>query len=356
MIILIPSYEPDHKLVSLVESIVAAEGEHHVLVVNDGSDPRFDPVFDRAQSAGATVIKHDPNRGKGYALKQGFAYVTHNFPDHDIVCADSDGQHTLSDILAIAAAIRSNGAEIVLGARGFSGEIPLRSRIGNSATRIALRAASGLSLQDTQTGLRGYPASLLGWLMTIEGDRFEYELSVLLKARQTGIEVVEVPIATIYIDDNQSSHFRPVIDSTRVYLPLLRFSMSSLAAAALDFVLVLALMALTGNLVIAVMGARICSASLNFTLNRRLVFDPTGRTPLPAAIAGYGAVAVVVLMANYVILHLLYERLGIHLGLAKLATEVSLFLASYSLQKHFVFSPGTAEEDRSAVQSGSVHL
>jgi len=355
VIILIPSYEPDHKLVALVESIVAAEGGHHVLVVNDGSDPRFDPVFERLRFAGATVIEHEPNRGKGYALKQGFAYVTDNFPDHDVVCADSDGQHTLSDILAVAAAVRSHGDGIVLGARDFSGEIPLRSRFGNAATRIALRAASGLRLQDTQTGLRGYPASLLGWLMTIDGDRFEYELSVLLKARQRGIEVVEVPIATIYIDDNESSHFRPVIDSIRVYLPLLRFSMSSLVAAAVDFVLVLALMALTGNLVIAVVGARVCSAAVNFTMNRRLVFDPTGRTPLPAAIAGYGTVAVGILIANYAILYLLYEQLGIYLGVAKLVTEVSLFLASYTLQKHFVFSRRSAEETRHAAQAESLH-
>ena len=354
MIILIPSYEPDHKLVTLVESIEGSDEDHHVLVVNDGSDPRFDPIFDRARSAGATVIKHDPNRGKGYALKQGFAYVNHNFPDHDVVCADSDGQHTLSGILSVVAALCSNADKIVLGARDFSGEIPLRSRFGNSATRIALRAASGLRLQDTQTGLRGYPASLLGWLTTIDGDRFDYELSVLLEAKRREIDVVEVPIATIYIDDNESSHFRPVIDSVRVYLPLLRFSMSSLAAAALDFVLVLALMALTGNLVIAVVGARICSASLNFTLNRRLVFDPEGRTPLPAAIAGYGAVAVGILIANYAMLHVLYERVGIYLGVAKLVTEVSLFLASYSLQKHFVFSRGSAEPDHDALQSGLV--
>ena len=354
MIILIPSYEPDHKLVALVESIVAAEGGHHVLVVNDGSDPRFDPVFERLRFAGATVIEHEPNRGKGYALKQGFAYVTDNFPDHDVVCADSDGQHTLSDILAVAAAVRSHGDGIVLGARDFSGEIPLRSRFGNAATRIALRAASGLRLQDTQTGLRGYPASLLGWLMTIDGDRFDYELSVLLEAKRREIDVIEVPIATIYIDDNESSHFRPVIDSVRVYLPLLRFSMSSLVAAALDFVLVLVLMALTSNLVISVVGARICSASLNFTLNRRLVFDPEGRTPLPAAIAGYGAVAVGILIANYAILHVLYERVGIYLGVAKLVTEVSLFLASYSLQKHFVFSRGSAEETRRAAQPESL--
>ena len=116
---------------------------------------------------------------------------------------------------------------------------PLRSRFGNAATRTALRAASGLGLQDTQTGLRGYPPSLVGWLGTVDGERFEYEINVLLEAQRNGIAVHEVPIETIYIDDNASSHFRPLIDSIRVYLPLIKFSMSSLASFALDFVLVL---------------------------------------------------------------------------------------------------------------------
>ena len=337
MIILVPSYEPDHKLVDLIETVIATPAGHQVLVVNDGSDPRFDPVFEQVRLAGATVIEHHPNRGKGYALKRGFDYIAAHCPDQDVVCADSDGQHTPEDIFAVAHRLQAGGDCVVLGARSFTGEIPLRSRFGNAATRVALRATSGLRLQDTQTGLRGYPASLLSWLMSIDGDRFEYELNVLLEARRSAIEVVEVPIATVYIDDNASSHFRPVIDSIRVYLPLVRFSISSLAAAAVDFVLVLALMAMTGNLAVAVVGARISSATLNFTLNRRYVFDPAGRTSLPAAIAGYGTVAIGILIANYTILYLLYERLGIMIGLAKIVTEASLFLASYFLQKHFVF-------------------
>ncbi len=144
MIVLIPAYEPDHKLAQLVDSLCTAPGDHRVLVVNDGSDPRFEEIFDEVRGSGATVIEHHPNRGKGHALKRGFAYISEHFPSQDVVCADSDGQHTVSDIFAIAAELRSTQNGIVLGARGFTGDIPLRSRFGNSATRMALRAASGL--------------------------------------------------------------------------------------------------------------------------------------------------------------------------------------------------------------------
>lgn len=337
MIILIPALEPDAKLVHLVAALTEAPGDHHVLVVNDGSDPRFDPLFEEVRVLGATVISHRPNRGKGFALKLGFSYVASHFPSQSVVCADSDGQHSVSDILLVGAACQSDPNRIVLGSRAFTGEIPLRSRFGNAATRTALRAASGLGLQDTQTGLRGYPPSLVGWLGTVDGERFEYEINLLLEAQRHGIAVHEVPIETIYIDDNASSHFRPLIDSIRVYLPLIKCSMSSLVSFSLDFVLVLVLMALTGNLALSVVVARICSATLNFTVNRRLVFDPAGRSPLPSSIARYAALAAGILVANYGILFVLHTSMSVALPIAKLATEAFLFGASFFIQKHLVF-------------------
>ena len=337
VIIIIPAFEPDGKLVRLVSALKEVPGDHRVLVVDDGSDPRFDHVFKEARMLGATVIGHRPNRGKGFALKEGFSYVASQFPSQSVVCADSDGQHSVSDILSVGAACQSDSNRIVLGSRAFTGEIPLRSRFGNAATRTALRAASGLGLQDTQTGLRGYPPSLVGWLGTVDGERFEYEINVLLEAQRHGIAVHEVPIETIYIDDNDSSHFRPLIDSIRVYLPLIKFSMSSLVAFVLDFVLVLVVMALTGNLLLAVGLARISSATLNFTVNRRLVFDPAGRSPLPSAIARYATLAAGILIANYALLFVLHTSLSVALPIAKLATEAFLFAASFFVQKYFVF-------------------
>ena len=96
---------------------------------------------------------------------------------------------------------------------------------------------------------------------------------MLLRAGRAGIALDTVPIATIYLDDNSSSHFRPVADSVRIYLPLLAFLASSLAAFAIDFAVLLGLQALTGDLLLSVVGARLTSAGVNFAVNRRLVFD-----------------------------------------------------------------------------------
>lgn len=335
MIVLIPAYEPDQRLVTLVRDIRAVDPGQRVVVVDDGSGDDYAPVFDATRRLGAEVIGHPQNRGKGYALKRGFAHVGARHPGHDVVTADCDGQHRLDDIQRVAARLRTDDHAIVLGARDFTGDVPARSRFGNSMTRMLFHWLTGLRIRDTQTGLRGYPASLLTWLGTIAGARFEYELEVLLTARRAGVPIVEVPIATVYLDDNRSSHFDPVRDSIRVYLPLARFGLSSIIAFVVDTTLFFAIMAVTGSLALAVVGARAASASLNFVVNDRWVFH--GDRSRAQAAWRYGSLVMALLVANYTLLRVLTGPLSVPLVAAKLATEVTLFFVSYTVQRLSVF-------------------
>lgn len=200
-------------------------------------------------------------------------------------------------------------------------------------------AATRTRLTDTQTGLRGLPAGVLVWACAVPGERYEYELQVLLRAARAGIALEEVPIATIYLDDNASSHFRPVVDSLRVYAPLLIFLASSLAAFAIDTVALLALQALTGDLLLSVVGARLTSAGINFAVNRRLVFESGRRVRTRTAAWRYAALASVLLGANYLLLSTLHGA-GLALLPAKLVTEVALVSSSFAAQRAFVFAPG----------------
>ncbi len=202
-----------------------------MLVVDDGSGPDFREVFDATAALGAVVVRHEVNRGKGRALKTGFHHAAALWPGEDVVCADSDGQHTPADVLAVAEKVAASRTAMVLGARQFTGPVPSRSRLGNGLTRRLFFLTTGIDLTDTQTGLRAYPAEMLGWLCEVDGERFEYELELLLRARDAGHAIVEVPISTVYLDDNASSHFRPVRDSARVYAPMVRFAASSALAA-----------------------------------------------------------------------------------------------------------------------------
>ncbi len=277
--VLVPAYCPGPALLQTLADLRSARPDWALVVVDDGSGAAYADLLDRARHGGAEVVTLPANHGKGAALKAGFAHVATTRPGSPVVCADADGQHALHDIVAIGERLLADplARRLVLGTRTFDGHVPLRSRVGNTVTRWLFIAATRSRITDTQTGLRGIPADLLAWARSVPGERYEYELQVLLRAGRAGIDLDPVPIATIYLDDNSSSHFRPVADSLRVYAPLLLFLTSSLASFVIDTLALLLLSAATGNLLLSVVGSRLTSAGVNFAVNRRLVFDSAHR-------------------------------------------------------------------------------
>lgn len=342
MFVLIPSYQPDVRLVGIVSEIRDALPAANILVVDDGSGLSYASFFSAAERLGATILTHPVNRGKGEALKLGFEYIRRAYPHQAVVTADSDGQHRIHDIARVAEALwESERPTLILGGRGFTGAVPLRSRFGNAVSRTVFRFTTGLTVQDTQTGLRGYPAQLLEWACNVPGERFEYELSVLLEAAQAQIPVREITIDTVYLEHNESSHFRPVADSLRVLRSFLSFGAVSLLSFVLDFVALLSLNAITGNLLISVLGARLFSGSVNFALNRHLVFGAEdGRTWKQAL--GYISLALALVAGSYGSLALL-THLGMPLAVAKVLSEIVLYLVSYTVQRRFVFRQRAAQ-------------
>ena len=224
MNVLLAVYRPAPAMLDFVTALQEAAPGTGFVVVDDGSGAAHHDVLDRAAALGCTVLRHDTNRGKGAALKTG---LRHLGSTADVVCADPDGQHHIADLLRVADRLRETG-HLVLGVRHFEGDVPLRSRIGNGLTRRLFRVATGRAVRDTQTGLRGYPAAMIDRLTRVPGERFEYEMNVLLDAARAGLPIEEVSIKTSYFDDNESSHFGSVSDSVRIYRPLLRLAVSSL--------------------------------------------------------------------------------------------------------------------------------
>lgn len=335
MIILIPAYEPDQRLLTLVDRLCESRPRDHVLVVDDGSGTAYAALFAEARRLGAVVVSHAENRGKGRALKTGFAHAMALWPGEDVVCADSDGQHRPEDVYLVGARVALSRKAMVLGARQFTGAVPLRSRLGNEVTRRVFGVATGIDLRDTQTGLRGIPAPMLPWLIGVPGERFEWEQEVLLQSRSAGWALVEEPIETVYLEGNSSSHFRPVVDSFRVLTPIARFAGCSLGTALLDDVLFLAFHALTGSLLGSIIPARLVSASVNYLGNERLVFGRASRAATSPR--RYAALALTLLAANWLLLHVLVVGLGWSALTAKLTTDVVLFFVSYAVQRRFVF-------------------
>jgi len=342
--LIIPAYKPAKELLALLAQFQGND-DFLPIVVDDGSGPDFAPIFD-ALPPGVRLLRHPENRGKGAALKTAFAYVLDSCPQcGQAVTADADGQHRYEDILKVCATAAARPEALVLGSRKFEGEVPLRSRLGNGITRKVFSVASGVSVYDTQTGLRACSRDVLKGFTAIPGDRYEYEINMLLTAAQSGIPIVEEWIETVYLNDNASSHFNPFKDSLKIYMCILKFAASSLLAFGIDYVLALVLKALTAawpaslSLNFSVTVARLVSASVNFTVNRKVVFR--GNESLGKAILKYAALAAVVLALNLALMHLLTIRLGWSFALSKILVEVLLFCMNFVVQGKFVYRKKT---------------
>lgn len=212
IVIAIPAYRPDQRMLSILAPLAE---EFHCVVVDDGSGAEYAPLFESAQAMGASLLRHEENRGKGCALRSAFSHVNTHFPSALVITADADGQHSAKDIRAIAHKALSHPHSLILGVRDFSA-MPFRSRFGNTVMRWAFRRATGVSVSDTQTGLRGIPPVLLPLALSTPGDRYEYEMRFLLSCARSHADIREMPIATIYYDRNKSSHFHGLRDSALI--------------------------------------------------------------------------------------------------------------------------------------------
>lgn len=337
MFIVIPAYEPDEKLVKIVHDIKERIKGAIIIIVNDGSDSHYQSLFTIIKNKGTVLLEHSHNQGKGRALKTAFQYIQSVTTNHEtvIVTVDSDGQHVIQDIIKVANRTKAEQTKIVLGVRDFIGKVPLRSKFGNQLTASLFNLVTGQKIKDTQTGLRGFPIQLLTFLLQIEGERFEYEFNILLSATQSHVEIAEEAIETVYIEDNKSSHFNPIKDSIKIYLPLLKFVSVSCLVSIVDLLLFIMLVFITNHLLFAILIARIMSALVQFILNKKAVFQSQEQSI--RSFLKYGVLVFGMLLLNYLILNSLLT-IGMTLIVAKLITEVMLFLMSYKMQQQYVFS------------------
>ena len=336
MIVMIPAYQPDSKLYDLVRTLKDTT-DYPIIIVNDGSSPDKAALFD-SLTPFAKVLTHPVNRGKGAAIKTALRYIYDNYPANEgVVTVDADGQHLPADIVRVAKAWERSPESLVLGSRRFTGKVPFKSRAGNAITRFVFAVSTGVKVFDTQTGLRAFGVFRTPMMLEMKGDRYEYEINVLLYATRHRVPIEEVPIETIYIEDNKSSHFNPVRDAWRIYKMILLFVASSLVAMLIDYVLVLALSVLTrdlpGSLLISVVAARIISSLANYFINCKLVFENRSKS----SIVRYYILAAGILITNYLLMEVVTAMMSIAIG--KLLVELVLYPLSFYLQRRFVFPP-----------------
>lgn len=352
--IVLPSLDPDEKLLSVIDGLVR-QGFDDIILVNDGSKPENLHYFETAaQNPCVQLLNHEVNRGKGAALKTAFTWFLQNRPERlGVVTVDGDGQHHPADTEACALHLLETG-KLTLGVRDFSlPHVPPKSRSGNRITSFVFKIFVGMTISDTQTGLRAIGRRDLEILNGIAGDRFEYETNMLLAMKEHRIDFDEVKIRTVYIEENKSSHFRAVRDSWRIYKLILahffKYTFSSVLCALVDeglFLLLSALLlplSLTGMVLttLCTAVARLVSSLLNFFMNHRLVFH--SHVPMFRALPRYFALAVPQFLAQVLLTHGVFSLFHIQdhqialRGLIYVLVMCVLFFTSFMIQQRWVF-------------------
>ena len=391
--IVIPAYEPGEELIAYVKELCATE-LGPIVAVDDGSGARYAHIFDALRGLGCTVLTHAENRGKGAAIKTALKWYGLHGGDTagansagiaitgndgiagadgggrytggcaGIVTVDCDGQHTVRDVRRVCEAMASHPHALVLGCRDFGGDTPQRSAAGNRAASAAMRALYDIDLKDTQTGLRGIPNAMHPELLELRGERYEYELNMLIRAKQQGYAFAVVPIETVYFNNNAGSHYRTVADSARILLQLcsgvVQYALSAGLSAAVDVLLygvlvkwVLRALPTAPRLLWAAVIARVFSSIVNYACNRCLPYVQEKR--IGVTMAKYYCLWLVQLTASIAGTGLLCTGLHMDDMLAKLLIDALLAIASYQVQLRWVFrKKETPDDAASGVLGGEV--
>ena len=336
--ILIPSLEPDERLPVYIRSL-AESGFGKIIVVDDGSGDTYQQIFREVESIDRTIVlHHEVNRGKGVALKTGYQYILDYVPEAaGIITADADGQHTVPDCIRLAEKLSEGERAVYLGSRDFSlPDIPPKSRSGNKITSTVFKLFYGVWLPDTQTGLRAFRREELPFMLNVSGERYEYEMKVLIACATSNIPMIPVTIETIYENGkNEGTHFHPIRDSYQILFNLFRGWLFPLLGIQLQLKLPMGLR--LGNTSLANYSARFFSAVLNFRLNRDLVFKVKGGK---GTALRYAVTALCIIILSTLGIKAL-GLLGMAPWLAKLIVDTILYFLSYRVQRQWVFKGET---------------
>ena len=351
-VLIIPSLEPDERLVAVAQCVKDYFSD--IIVVNDGSSNDYDGIFARVNEIlGDKVhyIKHGTNLGKGRALKTAFAYFKSSglIERYDgVITADGDGQHSPADIIMLDGKLGQNHTRALhIGSRDLSSKImPLRSKFGNKINAFLFRFLYGVKTPDTQSGLRAISSDLTDWLLSIKGDRFEYEMQMLIETKKTGVEIYSHPIETRY-EKEHKSHFKTITDACKVtkvlFSGMAKFIFAGLVAGIfdlgafyfIDYIVIGDRLSVATALLIATAVARTISSVANFLVNRFITF--AGKKVSKASVLRYYALWLVQLGASYGLVLAFTSILGGGEIFVKIVVDFVLSLVSYKVQQAWVF-------------------
>ena len=345
-VLVIPSLNPNENFLDLLDNFKSKIAENNIklsiVVVNDGSLKKFDAIFEKIKEKNIVVLKHAVNLGKGRALKTAFNYILNETKNlKSVVTADSDGQHLIEDIIYCLENSNKNLDTLILGKRDFdknlkSGKdkIPFKSKFGNKMTRWIFNYLLGLDINDTQTGLRAFSKNQVKDFLEVKGERFEYETNMLIDNKNLGYKFKEIPINTVYIKNNESSHFNPIRDSIAIYSLFFKYIIVAILSFTVDISLFGIFRILRFTILNATIIARILSSILNYTLNRNKVFKSFNKKSL---LKYYILVIIQMFVSGYSVKFLHKVIVNENVIFLKIIIDLIIFVVNYYIQREWVF-------------------
>lgn len=337
IIYIIPAYNPSEKLLEVIELLKL--NNNLCIIVNDGSNKEmYGNILNKIVDKNCIILNHEVNKGKGAALKTAFLWILENqITPIGVITLDADGQHKVTDAQLIASSLIKNPDSLILGVRQFNSNVPLRSKIGNILTRILFKIITREPLADTQTGLRGIPFKNLNDLLDIKNNRYEFELEMLIKIKRKGQKFLQVPIETIYYDNNKNSHFNPIIDSMKIYYVLLRYFSSSVISAMIDVVAFYISFKFTKNILYSLIFSRSISAFTQFIIAKKYVFYSKNNNF--TSLLKFSALVIFnLLITKEIITQIIEVFPNTYPVVAKIIAESCLFVLSFVIQNYVIFN------------------
>ena len=348
-IVIIPSLNPDDKLIKYCEELISATG-FDIVLVDDGSDENYKYIFNTLKKFDKIIIlEHYINMGKGRALKDAFNFCLSKYGENNfcgVITVDSDGQHCIKDVIRLANELKHNSSNLILGVRDFNKEnVPSKSRFGNKITRFVFKYLHGINLSDTQTGLRAIPSSILSKYLTINGEKFEYETNMLIVTAINNINITEIEIETLYENHNEGTHFNPIKDSIAIYKILfstfIKYTFASFSSFILDIAIFQFMLMLTigmiesDKIIISTVMARIISSLYNYTINKNVVFYNNDKTE--NTLIKYILLVIIQMSCSAGLVFLGYNLIKLPESVIKIIVDTCLFIISYKIQKKYIF-------------------
>lgn len=340
--VLIPAYKTSDEMINVLKEL-SNDNYERIIVIDDGGSEEFKAIFEKVKTINnVEVIHHFINMGKGRALKTGINYyLTICKKDSSgIVIASADGQYLPKDIKRVALELITKKDTMILGSRKLNKDVPFKIKAGNSITRFIFRLVSGKKIYDTQTGLRAIPRDYLPQILALAGEKYEYEMSMLMELNSLKLGIKEIDVETVYHNNNAGSNFNPIVDSWKIYKVILGYILSSAFSAIVDIVLFSYFFfnLFSGKLLLSVVLARVISSLVNFFNNRAvLLAEHRAEGNMRRHLIMYYSLAIVILALSYSFTYLLVNMLEINAVISKLLCDCVLFISSFFVQKRFIF-------------------